>query len=411
MNILHVAYKDLQILIRERGRLVMTFALPLIFIIAFSAAFAQSDTGESTMPLPVVNLDPGGTVTQALIDGLDQGGVVRVDLYGEGEAQALLEEGQADQVLTIPAGFSADVAAGRQAGLRLVTGRDPDDSAVEAARQAIAAVTDRLALQVRLLAAAQRIGEVMPGAPEEAQRAMAEQATAQMQAQFERAQSEPLIGVESRLPEAITREHDFNPTDVSVPGFMVLFVFLAAGSTAMAIYSEKKLGSYRRLLVAPLGRGELLVGKMIPNLVLILVQIAVILVAARFLLPLGGLSPLSLGRSPLALIVLSVMVALCATGLGVLLAAIARTESQISGIGTVALWVMGAVSGAFIPRFFLGDLLGAVGRFVPHYWAAGAYVDLFVRNQGLAGIMPELAVLAGFTLLFFGVGLSKFRFE
>jgi ABC-2 type transport system permease protein len=110
-------------------------------------------------------------------------------------------------------------------------------------------------------------------------------------------------------------------------------------------------------------------------------------------------------------VVLSVMFLLSATGLGVLLAAIARTESQISGIGTVALWVMGAVSGAFIPRFFLGDMLGAVGKFVPHYWAAGAYVDIFVRGQGLAGIAPELAVLGVFTALFFGVGLCKFRFE
>jgi ABC-2 type transport system permease protein len=94
-----------------------------------------------------------------------------------------------------------------------------------------------------------------------------------------------------------------------------------------------------------------------------------------------------------------------------LLAAVARTESQVGGISSVALWVAGMVGGAFIPSFVLGDFLNTIGKVVPHYWALQAYNNLMIRGQGVVNILPQLAVLAGFTLVFFAIGLLKFRFD
>jgi ABC-2 type transport system permease protein len=179
----------------------------------------------------------------------------------------------------------------------------------------------------------------------------------------------------------------------------------------MSLYSEKKTGTFRRLLAAPLAKAELLSGKMLPGFVIILVQIAVIFAASILLLPLIGLDRLYLGNDLLALVLLSVMVALCSTSLGLLIASITRTEAQISSISMVALWVMGAVSGAFVPTFFLGDFLGTVGKITPQYWAVSAYTALFVRGQTLANIGTELAILAAFTLVFFAIGLWRFKFE
>jgi ABC-2 type transport system permease protein len=140
-----------------------------------------------------------------------------------------------------------------------------------------------------------------------------------------------------------------------------------------------------------------------------LIQVVVIFSASALLLPLAGFGRLSL-TNPGALIVISIVTALCSTSLGLLIAAIARTENQIGTFGSVVLWLMGAVSGAFIPRFILGNFLGTVGKVIPHYWAISAYQDVLVRGQGFDGIGNELAVLAAFTLLFFGLGIWRFRF-
>ncbi len=235
---------------------------------------------------------------------------------------------------------------------------------------------------------------------------------AQAQSQFERAKTEPLVSIEKKTPDAILKEREeFSAVGLTVPGATVLFVFLMASTTAMSLYSEKKTGTFRRLLAAPLAKAELLGGKMLPGFVIILVQIVVLFGASILLLPVIGLDRLYLGNDILAVVLLSLLVALCSSSLGLLIASIARTEGQISGISVVAMWVMGAVSGAFVPTFFLGDFLGTVGKITPQYWAVSAYTDLFVRAQTLSGIGLELAILAGFTVLFFAIGLWRFKFE
>jgi ABC-2 type transport system permease protein len=233
----------------------------------------------------------------------------------------------------------------------------------------------------------------------------------QARSQFERSREAALVSVVKRLPSNLIGERQELGTQVTVAGFLVLFAFLTAQATAQSIHDEKKVGSFRRLLAAPMSRAELLAGKMLPNFVTTLAQIIVILAAAVYLFPLVGMDKLSLGKDLVALVVLSVMVALCSSSIGVLIAALARTESQVSSISSVGLWVMGALGGAFMPTFLLGGFIEAISKLVPHSWAATAYYDLLLRGKGLADIVPELAVLAGFSLVFAIVGIWRFEFD
>jgi ABC-2 type transport system permease protein len=197
---------------------------------------------------------------------------------------------------------------------------------------------------------------------------------------------------------------------VSVPGFAVMFVFLTAQTTAQYIYEEKKLGSFRRLLAAPISKAIILVGKMTPNLLVGLAQIVVIFGAGLFLLPALGFDPLTLGNHPLALILLCLVVVLCSTSLGVLIAAIARTEGQITGVSQVVLWVFG-FAGILLVGMPVGATLDTVSHVIPHYWANAAFMDLLVRGQGLADILPSILILLGFTAAFLAVGLWRFKFD
>ncbi len=130
-----------------------------------------------------------------------------------------------------------------------------------------------------------------------------------------------------------------------------------------------------------------------------------------FVLPLLGQAPMSLGNSPLALVLVSVLMAFCSSGLGILVAALARTENQIGGISAVILWAMGVLGGSLIPVFFLERFLGPIMRLVPHYWANSAYTDLLVRGAGLVEVVPQMGALLGFTAVFMAVGLWRFDFD
>jgi ABC-2 type transport system permease protein len=412
MNALHVAWKDLTILLKDRGQVIMLFVLPIIFVITFSAALAAGTSSQQVIDVPVVNLDAGGEMSQMLIDRLNADRGLKTADTGEAQAEVDLQEKKIRLALYIPAGFTADVKAGQVAQLRLVRGPGASDSEIETVRLVVEGVAADLSLQTQLLSGLTQMGAMMGDAPQEAQAFTTERIQAQAKSQYERAKTAPLVAVEAKWPDVVTgARENFEPSSFSMAGFAILFAFLGAQVTATSIYEEKKLGTFRRLQASPLSKLEVLVGKMLPNFLIALLQVAIIFALGMLLLPLMKLGTPSLGNDPLALVVVTIVLALCSTGLGVLIAALARTESQVGGISSVILWVAGMVGGAFIPAFLLGNFLNTIGKVVPHYWALQAYSDLMIRGKGLVDVLPAVGILAGFAVLFFAVGLAKFKFD
>ena len=414
MNALNIALKDFQIFLKDRGAVVNLFLLPMVFILVLSTAMQGLIGGgeDSLITLPVVNLDPSGEAAQALIDALNEAGGIAIKLYDQAEAQALLEDLEIERVLTIPANFSADVTARRPVTLRLVSHPDASETTTESVLRVVNGVARGMSLQVQLIASLEQMGAMLVAAPPEFQVFTPEKIEAQAQSQFERSKAAPLVAVEQTQPETLSeRVEEPNAVQQNVPGYTIIFVFLTSQATAFSIYTEKKQGSFRRLLAAPMSKAALLAGKMIPNLITGLIQIVVIFGVSVFVLPMIGLDRLTLGDDPLALVLVSLLVALCSTSLGILIAAIARTEGQIGGLGTLALWTMGAVGGCLFPPFLLGGLLDTVGKVVPHYWAIQAYQDLIVRGRGLADVTTEMLALLVFTGVFFAIGLWRFEFD
>jgi len=413
MKALSIAFKDLQIFFKDPGAVFLLVLLPLVFVVVFTGALGAIGKGEedARIPLPVVDLD-GGQSAQTLLGKIDAAGGVRVEPYAQAEAMALLDEDEIDRVLIIPADFTAGIASGQPATLRLVNHPDADAKQAEAVRLVVDGVANDMALEIQIFAALQQMGEMQAGMPESSQAFAVERMQAQARSQFERAQTQPLVAVAQREPaQEAEQEESLGLGDIAVPGITVLFVFMVAQNTARSIYDEKKVGSFRRLLAAPMSKATLLGGKMLPGFITGLIQIAVIFAFGIVGLRLLGLTPATLGNDPLATGLVVLLLALCSSAFGILIAALARTEGQIGGLGTLLVWVMGLLGGSLIPLFILERILGPVPMVVPHYWANRALIDLMVRGRGLADVMVEMAALLGFTVLFFAIGLWRFEFD
>jgi ABC-2 type transport system permease protein len=413
MNALSIAWKDLLIMLKDRGQLVLLFLVPIGFILAFSAAFALGQQlEEQVIILPVVNLDAGGEMSALLLQQINDDRGLQTEDYDQAQAAAELHDETIKLALTIPTGFSADVEAGQPTTLRLSYGPGTSESELQAVRLVVDGVAADLSLETQLVGGLSQMGAMMGDAPQEVRVFTAERIEAQASEQFERAQTTPLVALSAKWPDQITQgREDFESSTFGVAGFAIMFAFLAAQVTASSIFQERKEGTFRRLLAAPLSKWELLIGKMLPNFVVAILQMVIIVAVSIVLLPLTGQTAPSLGNSPLGLALTTILVALCSTSLGILLGALCRTESQVGGISSVFLWVAGMVGGAFIPGFLLGDFLNAVGKVVPHYWAMQAYNDLMIRGTGVAEILPYLGVLALFVVVFFVVGLMRIRFD
>lgn len=418
MKALSVALKDMQVFFKDRGGLMELFVLPLVFVLIFvglnyaMAGGEDEDEADNRIALQVVNLDPGGDRVQSLLDELDSRGGLRVELVEQAEGEQSLKEGEIARLLTVPAGFSADLAAGDRTTLALVHGSD-NAQENETAQTTIQGVVRDLSIQQDILAGLEQMRAM--GAANDATEDVftAELAMAQASGQYEASRERPLVVVSQIKPRTYEERgvSDFNPVQVGVPGTIVLFVFLTAQTTARSIHDEKKTGSFRRLLAAPLSKSALLVGKMLPNLIKGILQVLVVFAAGAYLFPLIGLDQLTFGSDPLALGLLVLLVVLCSSGMGVLIAAIARTEAQIGGFSQALLWAMAFIGGSIIPTFLVNDTLAAIGRVTPQGWANVAFYDLLVRGLGLQDVAGGLLALLGFTLAFFLVGMWRFEFE
>jgi ABC-2 type transport system permease protein len=215
----------------------------------------------------------------------------------------------------------------------------------------------------------------------------------------------PVATVEQTSPPGMRMKKLPDVFQQNVPGYTIYGIFWIVSLLAVSVLREKQEGTFRRLLVAPMGRMAMLAGKLMPYYLINIVQIAIMLGVSSLLFR------MNLGHSPAGLVVVSLAAAATATGLGVLVAALGRTEAQIGGLTVLLLLTLSALGGCFVPRFTMPDWLKTVGLITPHAWALDAYQDLLVRGYGLLEVLPKVGTLVAFALVFFTIGVWRFRFE
>ena len=414
MDILSISRKDMLILFKDRSTVIQVFILPLVFIVLYvgiGTAVQGEPEEDERIPIPVVDLDTG-EMSRTFIDNLNADGGVMAVMYGEAEAKNMLEDGEISHLLIIPAGFTDDVLAGKNVKVSLKN-TESSEQEIDAVEAIISGVASGLSIQANILGGLEQMRQMQADQPEAEQALSAERSIEQAKWQFDRALDEPLIGVVQQNPSTFgeREEESLSFVELAVPSMTVLFVFLTAQITAQSIYEEKKVGSFRRLLAAPITRVTLMSGKMLPNFITVILQVIVIFFAAIVIFPLLGWDQLTLGDDPFALILLVIMTAICTTALGVLIAAIAKTEAQIGGLSTVILWVLAFVGGTIVPFFLINDTLAALGKITPQYWAVTGFYDLLVRGLSLSEITDSLLALLVFCLIFFGIAIWRFDFD
>jgi ABC-type multidrug transport system permease subunit len=109
---------------------------------------------------------------------------------------------------------------------------------------------------------------------------------------------------------------------------------------------------------------------------------------------------MSWGPQPLWLLPVVVTTSLAAMGLSLLVASLARTETQVAIYGTLLVLVLAGISGCLMPRELMPELMRQLSRITPHAWALDAY------NQLLNNPDPNLAIVgqACAVLALFGAG-------
>lgn len=216
---------------------------------------------------------------------------------------------------------------------------------------------------------------------------------------FEAATWTDLVKSEGRKVSTSNRVTLTTATDlrapILVPSNSVMFAFFLVLSVGWLFVAERKHGTLVRLRAAPLTRGQILMGKLLPCLLVSLLQGFFLLGAGRLVLS------MSWGARPELLIPLVACTSVAAVGLSVLVASVARSETQVAVYGTLLVLVLGGVSGSLLPRELMPEQMKAVSLVTPHAWALDAYAQLLAAPApDVSAVWLSCGVLLAFGAVF-----------
>ena len=210
------------------------------------------------------------------------------------------------------------------------------------------------------------------------------------------------------VPIEVRPQMLYNPTMRSpnffVPG--VIGVVLQIGTTfvtAMAVVREKERGTIEQLLVSPLSRWGLMLGKLIPYLCLGMFMAVLLFGIMRFVffVPIAG--------SATAMMVATLVYVFALLSLGLLVAT--KAENQMQALQMSMAFILPSVffSGFIFPRETMPWIFYAIGAVLPTTYFIELMRGIILRGANFFEYWESLAILSGMAVLLFCVCALRFR--
>ena len=189
-----------------------------------------------------------------------------------------------------------------------------------------------------------------------------------------------------------------------VPGIIgVLLSLTMLLITGMAIVRERERGTLEQLIVTPLDKTSLMLGKILPFVLVGYVQMTVVLLLGKLLfdIPIRGSLPL------LYLLTLGFIVA--NLGIGLLISTLVRTQVQAMQLGFFTMLPNILLSGFMFPRDAMPEVARWVGAILPLTYYLQVLRGILLKDVGLEHLWQEAIILAGFAIVLVALSVSRFR--
>lgn len=190
-----------------------------------------------------------------------------------------------------------------------------------------------------------------------------------------------------------------NSVQHNVSAWTLFAMFFIGIPFAGAMIREREDGSLARLLTMPCPYFSIMISKVIVYLVVCYLQFILIMVMGIYVFPLLNLPALVIDGRLATLSLLAIAVALAAIGYGIAIGTIARTHQQASIFASISVVILAAIGGIWVPNFMMPPFFRHVSHVSPLNWGLNGFYDILIRGAGLQDILPEMLYL-----LFFSAG-------
>lgn len=401
--------KEILILIRDLAGLLIIFLMPMVLV--FVMALIQDSTfrkmDETRLSVLFIDED-GDLVGPAIRAGLDSSDMISLHTEYEGlqlDRQKLVElvsEGKYQIGIIIPPDASEKLRL-KAAALVEKAFEDEDHPAIipgfeaagvvlyfdpvikqsfrETARMALARLTYAIEARMVFDLFSQKVSEIT-----------------ESEAVIEYDPSGIIKLVEY---DAINRHTEVIPNSVqhNVPAWAVFAMFFILIPLTGNIIRERTSGSMLRIRLMPGSYMFTILAKIIVYLFISIVQFILMLLVGLLILPMFGLPLLDLGDHLFALFIMIIASGLAATGFGLALGAIFSMHEQAAAFGSVAIIILAALGGIWVPVFMMPKIMQDIAILSPLNWALEGFYTIFLRNGSCADIMPWVIPLVLFSMV------------
>ena len=197
----------------------------------------------------------------------------------------------------------------------------------------------------------------------------------------------------------------------NAPAWALLAMFFLTVPLSVAVIKERQQGIVTRLRALPVPSWVLLAGKILPYFLINTLQLLMVLAEGMYILPLLGGDALTIGHAPFALALVAAAANLAAIGYGLLLATFVQSQEQATSFGAVSVLIMAAIGGILVPKMVMPAAMQELSVISPLSWGLDGFQAIFVRGDGLAGVLPDTLRLLGFGAACLFVAAVRFHRE
>ena len=365
-----VTRKELQHIIRDRSTLILVLITPTAMLLLMAYAL----TAElKNVPIAVLDYDRSG-LSRRFVQQITAGN--DLELYSQAETMDEIENylvhGYVKAALVIDPGFSSDLLSLKgMPMLIIIDGTEPESGGFAVdhiAWRAEEFINDALAKQIQTLGAT----------------------------------------VETLQPIDLRVRTWYNPSleprvDL-IPGLISIVLGFPALSVALTLAHEREHGTLEQLMATPIGRAELLLGKMIPYILVGLINVIAIPILAIlwFDIPFNG--------NPLIFFFLSAIFLFSILSMGIIIGVFMRTQAAALALSFLLIFFPGFfMTGIFFPIVAMPEVVRMEAMFMPGTHYATIIRGVFLTGIGLDVLAPYALMLIVLGIVFIGIAAIFFR--
>jgi ABC-2 type transport system permease protein len=370
-----IVRKDLRVYYSDRRAVIMGFVVPIAIASFLGSIFGGSgDRAPSRLVVAIVD-DDASEVSRAILTSAEEDPALRITRLALADAREAVRRGTMTVAVVIPQGFAA------AAGPALTTGSSTD-------RPSLAVLHDPSRAAEAGLVRGVLTRHVMDGLVRQASGGRG----------FE-------LPFTLRDEPVSSGQRPHNGYAHTFAGMSIQFLLFAMIDLGVGLLLDRQRGLWRRVRSAPISRATLLLGRGISSA---FVAMAILAVTFTFA---GVVFGVRVHGSLTGFVLIAIAASLMASSLGLLIAAVGRSPAGSRGVASLVVLLMVMLGGAWMPSFLFPAWVQRITIAIPTRWAIDGLDAMTWRGLGFEAAVLPIVMLLGFTALFAGVTLARFRWE